>query len=200
LRPAVFVDRDGVINTLVPDPATGLPESPLAVDQVRLLPGAGAALRRLHEAGFLVVGVSNQPAAAKGKVTLAELEGVQARVLGLLAEEGFVPEAFELCFHHPDGVVPELSGPCDCRKPAPGMLLAAAERLKIDLDHSWLIGDTDTDVEAGAAAGVHTVLVATPGSAHKRGSSTPDEVVADLAAAVERVLRSHPTATSGATG
>ena len=124
---AVFVDRDGVVNELVPDPGSGWPESPLRVDDVRLIPGAAAALRGLAAGGWPIVGVSNQPSAAKGLMSLAELHAVQARVLELLAAEGAQFDDFRLCLHHPEGVIPELTGECDCRKPAPGMLLAAAE-------------------------------------------------------------------------
>lgn len=180
MKPAVFLDRDGVLNDLVPDPRSGLPESPLAPEQVVLLPGAAGAVKQLRAAGYVLVGVSNQPAAAKGIVTPATLEGVQARVLELLARDGAVLDDFEICPHHPDGVVPELARACDCRKPAPGLLLRAARKLDLDLSASWMIGDTDADVEAGAAAGCRTILVENPRSAHKRtaprraGATAPD--------------------------
>ena len=80
MRPAVFVDRDGVVNELVTDAVSGLPESPLAGQDVVLVDGAAPALRRLRRAGYVLVGVSNQPAAAKGVVGLDDLEQVQARV------------------------------------------------------------------------------------------------------------------------
>lgn len=186
---AVFVDRDGVINELVPDPVTGHPESPLRSNDVRLVPGAAAALRLLAGAGWRLVGVSNQPGAAKGLITLAGLRAIQARVLELLDVEGVSLDDFRLCLHHPEGVVPELTGPCGCRKPAPGMLLDAAAELGIDLGHSWMVGDTDGDVQAGQAAGCRTILVAHPASAHKRTAQLhPDAVVSDLRAAAGIIL------------
>jgi D-glycero-D-manno-heptose 1,7-bisphosphate phosphatase len=189
-RRAVFIDRDGVINELVPDPRSGVLESPLTTGEVRLIDGAAAALSRLAAAGRLLVGVSNQPAAAKGALSLAELRAVQARILDLLSADGVRFDDFRLCLHHPDGVVAELRGVCDCRKPAPGMLLEAASALDIDLKASWMIGDTDADVLAGRAAGCRTVLVRNPGSAHKRGGEvSPDAVVGDLAGAVAEILR-----------
>ena len=110
---------------------------------------------------------------------LAELHAMQARVLELLAAEGASFDDFRICLHHPEGVVPELTGPCDCRKPAPGMLLDAARELDIDLERSWMIGDTDSDVLAGRAAGCRTVLIEQPHSAHKRTAQPhPDAVVA----------------------
>jgi D-glycero-D-manno-heptose 1,7-bisphosphate phosphatase len=189
-RPAVFVDRDGVINELVPDPGSGLLESPLTTGDVALIDGAAAALRRLASAGRLLVGVSNQPSAAKGVMSLDRLYAIQARVLELLVAEGVRFDDFRLCLHHPDGVVAELSRGCDCRKPAPGMLLKVASELDIDLERSWMIGDTDADVLAGRAAGCRTVLVRNPGSAHKREDEvSPDAVAGDLAGAVAEILR-----------
>jgi D-glycero-D-manno-heptose 1,7-bisphosphate phosphatase len=185
----VFVDRDGVINELVPDPLSGRPESPLRLADLRLVPGASAALERLTNAGRPLIGVSNQPAAAKGLVSLQELEAVQARVLELLAAEGVRFDAFKVCLHHPDAVVPELMGDCECRKPAPGMLLEAARELDLDPAASWMVGDTDGDVAAGRAAGCRTVLVEYPGSAHKRnGDPRPDTIVRDLAAAATFIV------------
>lgn len=186
---AAFFDRDGVVNELVPDPGFGLPESPLDPSQVSLVPGAADALRRLRDAGYLLVGVSNQPAAAKGVVSLEALERVQARVLELLRAEGVEPDGFKVCHHHPDGIVAGLSGSCDCRKPAPGMLLDAARELEIELAGSWMIGDTDSDLEAGTAAGCRTALVENPASAHKRvGTVQPEVRALDLAAVVDLLL------------
>jgi D-glycero-D-manno-heptose 1,7-bisphosphate phosphatase len=185
---AAFIDRDGVLNELVPDPESGLPESPLHPDQVRLLPGVGEALLGLRADGYLLVGVSNQPAAAKAKISLEQLLATQARVVELLAAEGVSLDEFKLCLHHPEGTVEGLRGPCDCRKPAPGMLLEAAAEHGIDLADSWMVGDTDSDVEAGRNAGCLTVLVEYPGSGHKRGgASRPTLRAADLAAAVTTI-------------
>jgi D-glycero-D-manno-heptose 1,7-bisphosphate phosphatase len=190
---AAFVDRDGTINQLVPDPRTGQPESPLNVDDVALMPGAAGALRRLAAGGWLLVGVSNQPAAAKGMARPEQLAQVQERVLELLGAKGARLHSFRICPHHPEAIVPELAGPCDCRKPAPGMLLDAAEELDIDLKRSWMIGDTDSDVLAGAAAGCKTVLIEQDGSRHKRkGTAQPDAVAPDLRAAAALLLGVEP--------
>ncbi len=197
-RGAVFVDRDGVINELVPDPVSGRPESPLRPGDVRLVPGASAALGRLASAGWRLVGVSNQPAAAKGLVSLEDLQALHARVLELLAAEGVRFDAFKICLHHPEGVVQELTVECDCRKPAPGMLLEAARELDLDPAASWMVGDTDGDVAAGRAAGCHTVLVEYPGSAHKRDSDPhPDTIVRNLAAAASVILAGREQKKSG---
>ena len=188
-RPAAFLDRDGVLNEAVPDPHSGAPESPLQVGDVRLLPGAAAAAAALAHAGYVLVCVTNQPATAKGRVTLELLLAVHERVLELLAREGVEISASRLCVHHPEAVLPELRDPCECRKPAPGMLLDAADALELDLAASWMVGDTDADVAAGRAAGCRTMLIEYPGSAHKRaGGSTPDLRAPNLAAGVAQLL------------
>jgi D-glycero-D-manno-heptose 1,7-bisphosphate phosphatase len=189
MRAAAFLDRDGVLNELVPDPLTGAPESPLDPRDVALVPGAAEAALKLRGAGYLLIGVSNQPAAAKGLVSLDTLQRVQARVLKLLAAEGVSFDAFQICHHHPAGVVPELTVACDCRKPAPGMLVDAARELEVELAPSWMIGDTDADVAAGAAAGCHTILIEHSASAHKRVlEPAPELRAADLQEAAALLL------------
>jgi D-glycero-D-manno-heptose 1,7-bisphosphate phosphatase len=186
VRAGAFLDRDGVLNELVTDPVSGAAESPLNVEDVRLMPGAAAAAACLARAGFALVCVSNQPAAAKGKVSVAQLYAVHARVTELLAQEGVTLAASRLCLHHEQGVIPALSGSCDCRKPAPGMLLEAATALDLDLASSWMVGDTDADVAAGKAAGCRTLLIRHPGSVHKRLRRVEPDITADsLAAGVE---------------
>jgi D-glycero-D-manno-heptose 1,7-bisphosphate phosphatase len=185
-RPAIFLDRDGVLNELVIDPVSGTGESPLEVKDVRLLAGAAAAARTLVRMGFALVCVSNQPAAAKRRVSVQQLLAVHGRVVELLAHEGVHLDASRLCLHHPAGTLPGLSGPCTCRKPAPGMLLDAMRVLHIDPAASWMIGDTDADIGAGHAAGCRTLLIEHPASIHKRQrAAQPDLTAADLARAAE---------------
>jgi D-glycero-D-manno-heptose 1,7-bisphosphate phosphatase len=189
-RAAAFLDRDGVLNELVPNLLTGAPESPLQVDDVRLLAGAATAVRELARAGFVLVCVSNQPAAAKGEASVAQLRAVHERVVELLAQEGAVLDASRLCLHHPAGSTRELTGSCACRKPAPGMLLDAAAELGLDLSDSWMIGDADADVAAGRAAGCRTILLEHPPSAHRRmGAGRHAHLAADLASAVTIPIR-----------
>jgi D-glycero-D-manno-heptose 1,7-bisphosphate phosphatase len=188
-RAAAFLDRDGTLNQLVADPESGLPESPLHVRDVRLIAGAAVAVRALTNAGFVVVCVTNQPAAAKGKATVEQLMAVHERVLELLRAEGAACAASRICMHHPESVIPELAGPCDCRKPAPGMLLDAAAELDLDLTSSWMLGDSDADVGAGHAAGARSVLIENPQSSHRRRDAAAAEFVAvDLAQAVSHVV------------
>lgn len=190
-RPAAFLDRDGVLNEFVVDPVSGIPDSPHRAEDVRLIPGAAAAAAGLARAGFVLVCVSNQPAAAKGKASIATLLDVHRRVTELLAREGAKLEASRLCWHHPEGIVRELAMRCACRKPEPGMLLDAASELNIDLSASWMVGDSDVDVAAGRAAGCRTVLIEYDDTAHKRSASTrPDLCAADLRDGVAQLLAS----------
>jgi histidinol-phosphate phosphatase family protein len=196
-RAAAFLDRDGVLNELVADRVSGLPESPLSVADVRLVPGAGAAAARLARLGFVLVCVSNQPAAAKGLVSVAQLVAVHERVVELLGEQGVRLAGSHLCMHHEHGVVPELSGPCDCRKPAPGMLLEEARALAIDLGVSWMVGDTDADIAAGRAAGCMTLLIRHPGSVHKRLQGVAPDLVADSLTDAAALLDARMSETIG---
>ena len=186
---AVFLDRDGVINDVAMDPLSGLYESPYRVEDVHLAATAVAALQLLAKAGFLTAVVSNQPAAAKGTHTSAELDAVHAEVVRQLAEAGVRIDVWRYCRHHPTGVDPDLGRACDCRKPAPGLILDAAEALGLgDLSSSWMIGDSDVDVAAGRAAGCRTILIEHAPTAHRRsGGQEPDHRVDDVLAAARRV-------------
>ena len=186
---AVFLDRDGVINELVWDEDDDRYESPLRAEDVELMPGAVDAIARLQAAGLELVVVSNQPAAAKGKTTLGELRAVHERVVGLLADGGTTVDNWRYCFHHPDAELAELRVICRCRKPQPGMLIDSAQEKGIDLQRSWIVGDSDADVGAGSAAGCKTVLVEHKRSEHRReGSVDPDARVPDVAAAASLII------------
>ena len=179
MRPAVFVDRDGVVNEPVWDTRTESFESPYRPEDVALVPGAAAGLRRLRDAGFTLVLVSNQPAAAKGNATQAALDAVHERVVDALRIEGVQLDGVYYCHHHPD-----FTGPCECRKPAPGLLRDAAAELDLDVGASWIVGDADSDVTAAHAAGARAVLVEHPQTAHRRrGTVAPEHTAPDLRAA-----------------
>jgi histidinol-phosphate phosphatase family protein len=188
---AVFVDRDGVINEVVRDDLSGLPESPYRAADVHLTPGAVEALRLLFGLGLAIAVVSNQPAAAKGTHTRAELAAVHDEVVRQLGEAGIRIEVWRYCLHHPEGSDPELGRACDCRKPAPGLILEAAAALGVsDLSSSWMIGDSDVDIAAGRAAGCRTILVEHAPTAHRRkGGQEPDHRVDDVLAAARRVAQ-----------
>lgn len=185
----VLLDRDGVINQLAPRSPSGPAESPLSVSEMRLVSGVAGEIRRLHEAGWLVACVTNQPAAAKGECSLADLQAVHKAVIGALTAAGAGLDAVRICWHHPDGPPDNpLARVCVCRKPAPGMILDLLGALDVAPESSWMIGDTDADVRAGQAAGIRTILITNPASAHKRGSTSPTFTTAGLRAAVDIIL------------
>jgi D-glycero-D-manno-heptose 1,7-bisphosphate phosphatase len=144
-RPAVFLDRDGVLNgAFVRD---GVPTPPRTLAEFRLLPGVVEACAELKQAGFALVVVTNQPDIARGTQTMAEVDRMHERLRSLVALD-------EVCVCPHD----DADG-CACRKPKPGMLLAAAERLGLDLARSACVGDRWRDVEAARRAGVTAIYV-----------------------------------------
>jgi len=148
---AVFLDRD---DTLIQDP--GYINHP---DQVKLLDGAAEALIELKALGYKLVVVSNQSAVARGIVTEKVLAEIHDRLNQLLADKGAYLDRIYYCPYHPDGVVPKYRRESDFRKPNPGMLLRAADELDIDLAQSWMIGNSNRDIEAGLRAGCKTILI-----------------------------------------
>jgi len=182
-RRAVFLDRDGVINRNVLNPATGELEAPLTAAEFEVLPGVPEALRRLQAAGYLLFVVSNQPNYAKGKSTLRELRAVDRAMRDALDAMRVRTAAVYYCLHHPEGVVPGYAAPCACRKPAPYFLLKAAREFGIDLSQSWMVGDRATDVECGRRAGARAILVGASAD-----DSRADWVGRDLAEAAGHIL------------
>ena len=172
-RRAVFLDRDGV---LIED--TGYPDDPATI---RLLPGVGPALGTLRDAGWRLVVVSNQSGIARGKFTLERLREIHDRLRELLVAQGVFLDALYFCPHHPQGSSTPFAVPCDHRKPEPGMLRSAAVALGLDLPACWMIGDKESDVEAGHAAGCRSVLIgADPTSAELTAPDLPTAAAALL--------------------
>lgn len=178
MKKAFFLDRDGVINVEVDylsDP-----------DKAELIPGVPEALREIHAHGFLAIVVTNQSGVARGMYTQNEVNAVHRRIDELLAAAGAKVDGWYFCPHHP-----KHTGPCDCRKPAPGMLLQAAREHEIDLANSVMVGDRLSDLEAGRAAGCRTVwLVKTGYGAEvvRTTDLTGVNVAEDLADAVRRTF------------
>ena len=184
MRPACFFDRDGVIieeADYIHDPSL-----------VKLCPFAAEAIRAMRDAGRLVVIVSNQSGIARGYFTVDDLHAVDARMKELLANEGASVDGAYYCLHHKKGVVPEYTCDCDCRKPKPGLFLQAAKELGIDLAESFMIGDKESDLEAGINAGCCGVaLVRTGHGVHQNIEKIPQAVDAGdpLSAAKELLAR-----------
>ena len=148
---AIFLDRD---DTLIEDP--GYINHP---DQVKLLDGVAEALAELKTMGYKLIVVTNQSGVARGIITENALNKIHDRLMQLLAEKGVFLDRIYYCPYHPDGVIPKYRKESNWRKPNPGMLLAAADQMDIDLSQSWCIGNSSRDVEAGVQAGCKTILI-----------------------------------------
>jgi D-glycero-D-manno-heptose 1,7-bisphosphate phosphatase len=156
LKKAVFLDRDGVINSYVYNPEFGTVDSPSNPDEFQIVAGVPEAMAAFRHMGFLVVVVSNQPGIAKGKFSAELLHAVTAK---MTADCSGAINAVYYCLHHPQATHPEYLLNCACRKPKPGLLLKAAEEMNIDLRESVMIGDGLTDVIAGQRAGSRAILL-----------------------------------------
>jgi histidinol-phosphate phosphatase family protein len=155
---AVFLDRDGVINKRAPG------DGYITCSQeFELLPGVTEAIALLNRAGFLVIVVTNQRGVARGLYSQSDLTQIHSKMKNDLAVAGAHLDAIYFCPH-------DREPPCDCRKPAPGMLLTAAAEHHIDLPNSWMIGDSDTDREAGCRAGCRTITISTQTPSHEDDS------------------------------
>ena len=183
LRPAVFLDRD---NTVLRDP--GFARDP---DLVTLMPGAGAAIRKLNDAGLPVIVVTNQSGMARGLVTPAEYAAVTDRMHALLARENATLTAVYHCPH-----LPELTGECECRKPGTLLYRQAAREHQLDLSRSWYVGDRLTDVLASTTLGGRGVLLASGTIADDDARDRGYCVVANLAEMAAQVTAEAPRTVS----
>jgi D-glycero-D-manno-heptose 1,7-bisphosphate phosphatase len=174
LDPAVFLDRDG---TLIDD--VGFPRRP---ELVRLKRGAAAALRCLAAANMRLVVVSTQSGIGRGLITADEAQAVHETFIVLMADEGVVLDGAKYCPHSP-----EVG--CACRKPSPGMIIEAAQDLKLDLGRSFMVGDKMSDIEAGERAGCRTVLLGSA-VAGRRSIHAPDFVASGWSTAIRCILES----------
>lgn len=172
MKPAVFLDRDGVINR---GPANG--GYILRWDDFHFLPGVAEAISSLQRAGWKVIVVSNQSCVNKGLITIADVDAIHRKMKEDLAKAGAKLDGIYYC---PHGKEP----PCECRKPAAGMLFRAAREHEIDLGASWMVGDSERDMEAGESAGCRTVRITAGASVDGGG----DSQAFDLLAASKHIL------------
>lgn len=163
---AVFLDRDGVINDYVRH--VNVPED------LFIFPDVGKELRRLQEAGFRLFIVTNQGGIGLGFMTEKALHAIHQKLKRELAKEGVTIDGIAYCPHHP-------RAGCTCRKPQPTLITSLAQKYAVSLAHSYMVGDRETDVEAGRRAGTKTILIG-------RGPSQADFIVPDLSQAVNMIL------------
>lgn len=147
MKEAVFLDRDGVINRKPPEH-----EYVGRWEQFELLPSVIEAIRCLNERGYLVVVISNQQGVGLGRMKATEIENIHAKLAEVLLGHGVTIDRFYWCGH-------SENANCDCRKPKPGLIYRAKEELGINLERSYFIGDSESDRQCGAMAGVKTIIV-----------------------------------------
>jgi histidinol-phosphate phosphatase family protein len=177
MNKAVFLDRDGVINRKA---AEG--EYVVRWEEFELLPGVAEAIRDLNRAAYQVIVVTNQRAVARNIITLLELETLHRRLIVKLAELGGRIDGIYFCPH-------DLEDNCECRKPKPGMLLRALEEFQIDPKASWMVGDSEVDIQAGQRSACRTALITT--NYNRKGAEIPADILAEnLQQAVAMILMS----------
>ncbi len=183
-RRAVFLDRDGVLNEAVV--RDGRPFPPRTPEEVVVFPGVAGACQALRERGYVLVVVTNQPDVARG---LQSASGVAA--INALLRQSISVDAVYVCHHDNDDG-------CPCRKPKPGMLLAAGRDLNLDLNQSFMVGDRWSDIAAGQGAGCRTVYI--DYGYQEQGALAPDHVVANPVEALEWILMTAPREEGGSVG
>jgi len=188
---AVFIDRDGTLNQLNGHISHA--------QDLELFPEAAAAVKRLNEAEYRVVMVTNQPVIARGECDELGLAAIHAKLETTLGLAGAYLDATYYCPHHPDrgfaGEVSELKCDCACRKPGTAMVEDAARAMNIDLAQSWMIGDSTADIAMAERAGLRSVLVATgEGGRDGKWQAEPTFHATNLLEAVDRILAAQPSA------
>ncbi len=181
----IFLDRDGTINEYV-----GFLRKE---EQMKLIPGVAQAIKDINNSDYLCIVITNQPVVARGEVTVQGLEEIHMKMEKLLGNDGAFINDLYYCPHHPDkgfpGEVSELKIKCDCRKPSIGLIQKAVEDYNIDLEQSYMIGDSTLDIKMAENAGIKSILVKT-GQAGEDGKYdvSPDYVCDDLEEAVDKIL------------
>jgi D-glycero-D-manno-heptose 1,7-bisphosphate phosphatase len=188
MKQAVFLDRDGVINPNVFNPKNGQWESPHHAEDFSLFPWTLDSLKIL-KSQFLLFLVSNQPSYAKGKTSLENIQAIHKNFLSILKDNNLEFTDYFYCYHHPNGIVDEYSGPCKCRKPSPYFLQSAEKKYNLKMESSWMIGDRITDIQCGSSAGTRTIYVQESGSPKNNDEPYSDFTAKNLAKATDIILK-----------
>jgi len=170
--PAIFLDRDGIINRAIV--REGMPYPPVKPDEMELLPWTLRSFAKLQSAGYMLIGVTNQPDVARGKQSREEVEAMNAWI-----QERVPLQEILVCYH-------DDRDNCDCRKPKPGLILRAAARYSLNLLESWMVGDRWKDIAAGQAAGLKTIFV--DYHYHEIYRSNPADFVVEDTAQIDDII------------
>lgn len=188
MKKAIFLDRDGVINENVKDMNR--------VEQFVMLPNVSKAIKKINDAGYLAIIITNQPIIAKGFLSFETLENIHEKMKDELRKDGAHIDDIFVCPHHPKkgfpGEIVELKIDCACRKPKPGLFLQAIKKYNIDVSKSWMIGDSKSDVVAAKNAGINSIFIPDKGSGAEHETKLkevkPDFEKKDLMDAVKLIL------------
>lgn len=185
MNPAVFLDRDGVINHLILNPITNDYEAPHTVEDFKILPFVIESLLELQQLGFMLFLISNQPDFALGKTTLENILSIQDLFNTIMSNNHITFAECFYCYHHPNSLIPEYFIKCECRKPNPYFIQKAYKAYHLNLKKSWIIGDQDTDIICGQHYNLNTILLNYPYSNNKRGNTNPSFYSTNLKEAVK---------------
>ncbi len=160
MQKVIFLDRDGIINSLVYDKDLSIVRAPLSPRELTFTPRLVGILKKIQSKGFKLFVISNQPDIGLGRITKETFQKIQNKIESYFEKNNIAIDGYYYCFHHSYAKIREYKKICDCRKPKPGLLLQAAHEHDIDLSNSWMIGDGVNDVIAGHEAGCKTILIA----------------------------------------
>jgi D-glycero-D-manno-heptose 1,7-bisphosphate phosphatase len=198
-RPGIILDRDGTLIDVIRDEETGVITVAWHPSQLRFLPGVLEGLSLLKSAGYSFAIATNQPGPAKGQFSVEAVHRTHHALVAALADSGITLSSVEVCWHHPQGSphgVPELAMVCDCRKPAPGLLLRAMEHGDFDPTRTWMVGDSPVDVEAAQHAKLRSALVFAQNRCElcplRDGSSVVPDLVAPTFDELARLIVAAP--------
>jgi D-glycero-D-manno-heptose 1,7-bisphosphate phosphatase len=187
MNKAVFLDRDGVINPLVYNILTGEYESPHCPEDFSIFVYVLKSLKLLKEMGYKIIIISNQPSFAKGKISLEKIKAIEDLLYNFSEENDTIIDDYYYCYHHPNGIVPEYTRKCLCRKPGTLFVEQAIRKHNLDPQKCYFIGDQDTDILCGNRMGMFTIKINNKHSMQKSGKEQPGEIVTDLYQAAQKI-------------
>jgi D-glycero-D-manno-heptose 1,7-bisphosphate phosphatase len=164
--------------------STGEYESPHFPDDFSIYPYVLKSLKLLKKLGFINIIISNQPDYAKGKATIEDIKLIEKQLSDFSEENGTIIDKYYYCYHHPDGIIPEYTRKCFCRKPKTLFLEDAIKRYDLNIHQCYFIGDQDTDIRCGKSIDVYTIKINNKYSLRKSGKEAPNEIVSNLYEAV----------------
>jgi D-glycero-D-manno-heptose 1,7-bisphosphate phosphatase len=187
MNKAVFLDRDGVINPLVYNVDTGEYESPHFLDDFSLYPYVLKSLKIIKDLDFKIIIISNQPSYAKGKTSMENIKAIENMLYVFSEENDKLIDEYYYCYHHPNGIIPEYTQQCRCRKPGTLFLEKAIEEFGLSSEKCYFIGDQDVDIQCGNSMGIYTIKIDNKHSLTKSGNSIPEETATNLYEAVQKI-------------